>query len=311
MTAAKALNPESIYFGGVTATGGARILKLRSQVGLGDIPYVGPDGINDGSGATEGLVPQPRRRRRQELATARSPASATSRPRPSSTRTTRPSTASTPPATRRTGYACAQVVIDAIDRAWRPSPADMTALREAVREARHRHRPTRTRPSSATSRSTRTATPSQKIISIYSVDPAGRRQGRLGVRDPGRLRRKSSSPRPERGRGAIGSPASLISADLVQDVGGTDVTTRGPMPRLARRSDSAAIAHRCRPSSASSSLSSSSSVLQIVGRRALAAAAADRQRAVASARSTRSSRSATRWSTASSSSSTSPTATCS
>jgi hypothetical protein len=53
MTAAKALNPQAIYFGGVTATGGARILLAAAQVGLGDIPYVGPDGINDGSGATK------------------------------------------------------------------------------------------------------------------------------------------------------------------------------------------------------------------------------------------------------------------
>ena len=53
MTAAKSLNPESIYFGGVTATGGARILKAAVQVGLGDIPYVGPDGIQDGDAATK------------------------------------------------------------------------------------------------------------------------------------------------------------------------------------------------------------------------------------------------------------------
>ena len=53
MTAAKALNPESIYFGGVTATGGARILLAAAQAGLADIPYVGPDGINDGSGETK------------------------------------------------------------------------------------------------------------------------------------------------------------------------------------------------------------------------------------------------------------------
>ena len=52
MTAAKALNPQAIYFGGVTATGGARILLAAAQVGLGDVPYVGPDGINDGNGET-------------------------------------------------------------------------------------------------------------------------------------------------------------------------------------------------------------------------------------------------------------------
>ena len=34
MTAAKAKNPEAIYFGGVTATGGARILKAAVQAGL-------------------------------------------------------------------------------------------------------------------------------------------------------------------------------------------------------------------------------------------------------------------------------------
>src|SRR5438552_11948044 len=34
MTAAKAKNPQSIYFGGVTATGGARILLAAAQVGL-------------------------------------------------------------------------------------------------------------------------------------------------------------------------------------------------------------------------------------------------------------------------------------
>ena len=65
LTAAKAKNPDSIYFGGVTATGGARILKAAIQAGL-DVPYVGPDGIYDGSGCDGELVPEPGRRRRQE-----------------------------------------------------------------------------------------------------------------------------------------------------------------------------------------------------------------------------------------------------
>ena len=67
MTAAKALNPESIYFGGVTATGGARILLAAQQAGLGDVPYVGPDGINDGSGETKDSFLNLGGRRRQEL----------------------------------------------------------------------------------------------------------------------------------------------------------------------------------------------------------------------------------------------------
>ena len=67
MTAAKALKPEAIYFGGVTATGGARILLAAAQAGLGDVPYVGPDGINDGSGATKDSFLNLAGRGRQEL----------------------------------------------------------------------------------------------------------------------------------------------------------------------------------------------------------------------------------------------------
>ena len=41
MTAATSKNPEAIYFGGVTATGGARILMAAVAAGL-TLPYVGP-----------------------------------------------------------------------------------------------------------------------------------------------------------------------------------------------------------------------------------------------------------------------------
>ena len=121
MTAAKALNPEAIYFGGVTATGGARILLAAQQAGLADVPYVGPDGINDGCGDDQGLVPEPGRGRCEERLQHRSPASATSPARPTSTRATRPSTASTPTGYAGQGFACAQVVIDALNRAGAPT----------------------------------------------------------------------------------------------------------------------------------------------------------------------------------------------
>jgi branched-chain amino acid transport system substrate-binding protein len=171
MTAAKALNPEAIYFGGVTATGGARILLAAAQVGLGDVPYVGPDGINDGSGETKdsflnlagaaakssystlaGIGDFPGRAQFEADYKAEYNIDATGY--------------------AGTGFACAQVVIDALNRAGATNPADMTALREAVRVA-----------GTATDNTYKTIVgditfdefgdTSQKIVSIYSVDTAG------------------------------------------------------------------------------------------------------------------------------------------
>jgi branched-chain amino acid transport system substrate-binding protein len=168
MTAAKAGNPEAIYFGGVTATGGARILLAAQQVGLGDVPYVGPDGINDGNGGTKdsflNLAGDAAKNAYSTLAGA-----------------------GTFPAKDKfdadykaeygidaTGYAgqgfgCAQVVIDAINRA---APADKASAREAIRAA-----------GTDTSATYKTilgdftfdagGDSSQKIVSIYSFDPAG------------------------------------------------------------------------------------------------------------------------------------------
>jgi branched-chain amino acid transport system substrate-binding protein len=50
LTAAKATNPDAIYWGGLTSTGGPRLLNAAIQVGL-DVPFVGSDGINDGPGS--------------------------------------------------------------------------------------------------------------------------------------------------------------------------------------------------------------------------------------------------------------------
>jgi branched-chain amino acid transport system substrate-binding protein len=170
MTAAKALNPESIYFGGVTATGGARILLAAAQAGLGDVPYVGPDGINDGSGETKdsflnlastaaknsystlaGIGDFPGRAQFEVDYKAEYKAS--------------------PTGYAGTGYACAQVVIDALTRAGAGTNADTTALRESVRVA-----------GTATDATYKTIVgditfdangdTSQKIVSIYSYDGA-------------------------------------------------------------------------------------------------------------------------------------------
>jgi len=54
LTAAKALNPDVVYFGGETTDGGALLRKQMVAAGMAKIPFVGPDGINDGSAATPG-----------------------------------------------------------------------------------------------------------------------------------------------------------------------------------------------------------------------------------------------------------------
>jgi branched-chain amino acid transport system substrate-binding protein len=50
MTDAKAASPDVLYWGGLTSTGGPRLLNAAIQVGL-DVPFVGPDGIHDGPGS--------------------------------------------------------------------------------------------------------------------------------------------------------------------------------------------------------------------------------------------------------------------
>ena len=170
MTAAKALNPQSIYFGGVTATGGARILLAAAQVGLGDVPYVGPDGINDGNGETKDSF--------LNLAAAAA----------KSAYSTLAGIGDFPGKAKfdtdykaeygidatgyaGTGFACAQVVIDALNRAGATNPADMAGLREAVRVA---GTDTAAKYTTIVGEITFDAggDTSQKIVSIYSVDPA-------------------------------------------------------------------------------------------------------------------------------------------
>jgi branched-chain amino acid transport system substrate-binding protein len=134
MTAAKALNPESIYFGGVTATGGARILLAAVQAGLGDVPYVGPDGINDGSGETkDSFLNLAGDAAKNSYSTLAGIGTFEGKAQFDVDYKAEYGIDATGYAAQ--GYACAQVLIDALGRAAEESPADMTALREAVRVA--------------------------------------------------------------------------------------------------------------------------------------------------------------------------------
>ncbi len=171
MTAAKALNPQAIYFGGVTATGGARILLAAAQVGLGDIPYVGPDGINDGNGETvDSFLNLAATAANNSYSTLAGIGEFPGKAQFDADYKAEYGIDATGYA--GLGYACAQVVIDALARAAATSPADMAGLREALRVS-----------ATATDVTYKTilgdlafdanGDTSQKIVSIYSVDPAG------------------------------------------------------------------------------------------------------------------------------------------
>ena len=54
LTKFKAAAPEAIFYGGVTSTGGGLVRKQMPQAGLGDLAYLGGDGIQDGPGTTSG-----------------------------------------------------------------------------------------------------------------------------------------------------------------------------------------------------------------------------------------------------------------
>ena len=168
MTSAAALGPEAIYFGGVTATGGARILKAAVQAGLADIPYVGPDGIYDGSGETkDSFLNLAGADAKNAYATAAAigdfPGRADFEARYEA------EYGEAPTGYSATGFACAQVVLDALGRA--AASADMTALRENVRVAAvdTSHKYTSVIGEFQFDANGDT---SQKIISFYSFDAA-------------------------------------------------------------------------------------------------------------------------------------------
>jgi branched-chain amino acid transport system substrate-binding protein len=54
LTKFKEGNPDAVFYGGVTATGGGLVRKQMPQAGLGTLAYMGGDGIQDGRGDTAG-----------------------------------------------------------------------------------------------------------------------------------------------------------------------------------------------------------------------------------------------------------------
>jgi branched-chain amino acid transport system substrate-binding protein len=171
LTAAKAKNPDGIYFGGVTASGGARILKAAVQVGLGDIPYMGPDGINDGTGETpDSFLNLAGADAKNSYSTLAGKASFPGGDKFKSEYKAEFTIDATGYAIQ--GYVCMQILLDAIGRASATNPSGDAAVREAVRKAlsdtTYKYQTAMGEISFDANGDT-----SQKTVSVYKVDPAG------------------------------------------------------------------------------------------------------------------------------------------
>jgi branched-chain amino acid transport system substrate-binding protein len=168
MTGAKALNPESIYFGGVTATGGARILLAAQQVGLGDVPFIGPDGINDGNGGTkDSFLNLAGTAAKNAYSTLAGPGTFDAKDKFDADYKAEYGIDATGYAGQ--GFACTQVILDAIGRA---APADKASAREAIRAAGTVTDVTYKLIVGDVTFDANGDT-SQHIVSIYSYDPSG------------------------------------------------------------------------------------------------------------------------------------------
>jgi branched-chain amino acid transport system substrate-binding protein len=168
LTAAKSKNPASIYFGGVTADGGARILKTAIQLGL-NVPFVGPDGIFDGSAKTkDSFLNLAGDDAKNSYATA---AAVGDYPgRADFTAKYKAEFQTDPTGYSATAYSCAQVVLDALKRVG-PTATDVKDLREKVRAAAVDTSVTYTSVIGSFKFDENGDT-SQKIISFYTYDPA-------------------------------------------------------------------------------------------------------------------------------------------
>lgn len=164
LTKFKDAGPDAVFYGGVTATGGGLVRKQMPQVGLGDLAYLAGDGIQDGPGSVEGSFINIA----GESAANSSSSVAAIAEYPGKDEFNKKYKAAygvDAGAYSASGYACAQVVLDAIKAA--AAKGDVT--REAVRAAGT---------DTATTFNTvlgpvqfdAVGDTSQKIISLYTVD---------------------------------------------------------------------------------------------------------------------------------------------
>jgi branched-chain amino acid transport system substrate-binding protein len=135
LTAAKEKNPDVIFYGGVTTSGGGLMAKQTEQAGL-ILPIVGPDGIQDGSGeVTSSFISIAGAGAKDAHSTVAAigefPAKADFDARYKAAFAKDPDFKE-PGAYSGPAYACAQVVLKSLEEAAKTA-TDMKTLREAVR----------------------------------------------------------------------------------------------------------------------------------------------------------------------------------
>ena len=167
LTTAKAKNPDGIYFGGVTASGGARILKAAIGVGL-NVPFMGPDWIQDGTSETpNSFLNLAGADAAKSYATLAGKASFPGGDKFNAEYKTEYTIDATGYAIQ--GYVCMQILLDAVGRASATNPSGDAALREAVRKAlsdtTHKYQTAMGEISFDANGDT-----SQKTVSVYKVE---------------------------------------------------------------------------------------------------------------------------------------------
>ncbi len=133
VTTAKGLNPAIVMYGGVTTSGLGLFRKQMAQQNLANIPFVGGDGVNDGSAATASTF--------LNIAGDAGDANTYSTvaaihdiPNPDKFKTDYKAKFNSDPGSYSApGYACTQIFLTALQAVGASAGGDMAKLREAIR----------------------------------------------------------------------------------------------------------------------------------------------------------------------------------
>ena len=181
LTAAAAKNPDGLYYGGVVTSGGGLLLKQMRQQGMA-IPFLGPDGINNGNGDAKGSLiniagTEASNNSYSTVAAigdfpAKADFDAAFKEQFKADKEFNVPGAYSGPA-----YACATIILDSLAEVLKANPkADLAAIREGVRawvtDASHSFNTVLGETTFDANGDT-----SQPYISYYKVDPAAKGNG--------------------------------------------------------------------------------------------------------------------------------------